>query len=144
MEKIKSFFKNFFDHYLPRAKHHFDLAMNGKEDLTIVLWVWGGGAYIFAFFIDKLILFVDMMFIKWVLTILMIVYFIWHIVVIRKCSPKKPEMSEEEKEEYKKDRNKRIVRKLLLKEPITKFNPSTVGIVIDLYVIVCFAEYLLK
>ena len=128
--------------YFSVLKHHFVIANQGKEDLIIVLWVWGGGAYLLSFFINKLLLLTTLIFAKWIIAILVIAYFVWHIVVIKKCSPKKPALSKEAKEKLKKDRARRFLRKLFLNEPITKWNPALVATVIDLYVIVCFIEYL--
>jgi hypothetical protein len=136
--------KQFFEKYFSIIKTHFNLAHNGKEELAVVLWVWGGGAYLISFFIDKLILLINLLLIKWIISMLMIAYFAWHIVVIRKCSPKKPPLSLEEKEKLKKDRFKRFLRKLFLKESFTNWDPAVVAIVIDLYIVVHFLEYLLR
>ena len=133
-----------FRKYFSLLKHHFIIAQKGEEDLAIVLWVWGGGAYLLSFFINNLILLTKIMFVKWVVAILIITYFIWHIVIVRKCTPKKPPLSKEEKERLKKDRVNRFFRKLFLKEPITKWNPSVIAIIIDLYVIACFLDYFIK
>ena len=144
MSQIRLAMKLFFESHLPKIKHHFDLVHDGKEDLVIVLWVWGGAAYLASFFINKLILFISIIFIKWVLSLLVIAYFVWHIIIIRRCSPKKPPLNKEEQDRIKKDRFKIFFRKLFLKEPFTKWNPSVVATVLDIYVIVYFLEYLLK
>ena len=136
--------KELFKKYFSIFKHHFTIANQGKEDLVIVLWVWGGVAYLLSLIINKLVLLTKIMFIKWVIAILTIAYFVWHIIIIKKCSPKKPPLSETEKERLKKDRVNRFFRKLFLKEPITKWNPPTVATVIDIYIIVCFLSYLIK
>ncbi len=145
MTKITLALKQFFETKFPAIKRHFDLIRNGKENLTIVLWAWGGGAYFIAFFINKLIsLNGNLLILKWLLSLLVIAYFIWHILIIIKCSPKKPPLSNEEKELLKKDRFKRFLRKLFLQEPFTKWDPANVCKVIDLYVIVVFMEYLIR
>lgn len=144
MIKIRLAMKQFFENKFPKIKHHFDLVHDGKEDLVIVLWVWGGLAYLSSFFINKLILLINVMFFKWVISMLVIAYFIWHIFIVRRCSPKKTPLSQEEKERLKQDRFKRFLRKLFLKEPFTKWDPAIVSIAIDLYVIVHFLEYLVK
>jgi hypothetical protein len=144
MLKIKLAMQQFFGKYYSTIKCHFDLVHKGKEDLAIVLWVWGGGAYLLSFFINKLVLFINLLFIKWIISILVIAYFVWHIIIIRRCAPKKPPLSAEEKEKLKKDRVKRFMRKLFLREPFTKWDPAIVGIAINFYVIVHFLEYLLK
>ena len=130
--------------YAPRIKHHFDLAHHGKEDIVIVLWVWGGGAYLLSFFIYKFAMLIHIPLIQWIIAIAVTAYFAWHIFVIRKCSPKKPPLSDTEKEARKKDRTKRFIRKLLLKEPITKCDSSSIAIAIDVYVIACFSIFLLR
>ena len=140
---LKQFFGNLFENHLPKIKRHFNLVCSGKEDLVIVMWVWGGSGYLLSFFINKLILFTHILLIKWLLSILVILYFAWHIFIIRKCSPKKNPLSKEEKERLKKDRTKRFFRKLFLKEP-AKWNPPLVATVLDLYVMVYFLEYLIK
>ena len=130
--------------YIPQIKHHFYLAHHGKEDIIIVLWVWGGGAYLSSFFVYKLNIFINISFIQWIISILVMTYFVWHIFIIRKCSPKNPPLTDKEKEERKKDRTKRFFRKLFLQEPITKCNSSSIAIAIDIYVITCFSIFLLK
>ncbi len=144
MSKIKLTIKQFCKNHFSKIKHHFDLVQSGKEDLVIVLWVWGGGAYLLSFFINKFVLFINLSFIEWIISILVIAYFVWHIFIIRRCSPKKPPLSKEEKEKLKKDRSKRFLRKLFLKEPLTKWNPAIVAIAINLYIIIHFLEYLLR
>lgn len=138
MEKIKSCFKNFFE----ILKSDFQKIQKGEENIDKVIWLWGGISYIAAFFISKLIILIKITFLKWIIAILVIVYFIWHILAVRRCSPKKPELTEEEKAALKKDRVNRFFRKLFLKEPITKWNSSKFSIVVDLYVIVVFFGYL--
>jgi hypothetical protein len=144
MTKIRLALKQFFERSFPTIKHHFDLVHDGKEDLVIVLWIWGGGAYLATFFINKLILFTKLLVLKWLICLLVIAYFVWHIIIIRRCSPKKPPVSAEEKERLKKDRVKRFLRKLFLQEPFTKWDPAIIAMAIDLYVIVVFLEYLAK
>jgi len=144
MSQIRLAMKLFFASHFPKIKHHLDLVRDGKEDLVIVLWVWGGAAYLSSFFISKIVIFVSLVFIKWLLSILVITYFVWHIIIIRRCSPKNPPLSKEEQERLKKDRFKIFCRKLFLKEPFTKWNPSVVATVLDIYIIVYFLEYLLK
>ncbi|MCE3254872.1 MAG: hypothetical protein K0R25_366 [Rickettsiaceae bacterium] len=136
---MKQFFKNFAAEF----KHHFILAHHGREDIAIAIWVWGGVAYLISFFINKFLLLVNVPVIQWIFSILVIAYFVWHIVVIKRCTPKKIPLTEEQKAELKKTRGKRFVAKLLLKEPFTKSDSSLIAIVIDIYVITCFLSYLL-
>jgi hypothetical protein len=129
---------------LTKVKKSFFLASEGKEDLQIVLWGWGVAAYVVSFFVNKLVMYSNPPIVKWIISILAIAYFIWHIYVIKKCSPKKIPLTQEEKEKLKKERLKRISDKLLLKKPISKWNPAYAEIAFDLYLIVCFGEYLLR
>ncbi len=123
---------------------HFKLANQGKEDIIIILWFWGGCAYLIAFLVSKIIAGSSLAFVKFLLGLPIMAYFIWHIWVIKKCSPKKPTLTKEEKEQLKQQRFKRLMRKLFLKEPITKWNPSLIGMLIDVYVILCFLTYLIR
>ncbi|MFT5702938.1 MAG: hypothetical protein ACJAZX_000670 [Rickettsiales bacterium] len=141
MKKITDFFTKFSTNYFPKLKNSFGLASSGKEELNIVLWLWGGISYVVAFFANAIILSINIDLIQLILAIIIISYFIWHIIVIKRCSPKKIRLTKEEKIQLKNDRYKRWVRKLLLKESFTKSNPALVGMVIDLYIIVCFAGY---
>lgn len=138
MQKITLCFKNF----LEIIKTDFQRIQKGEENLNKVIWLWGGLAYIAAFFISKLVILIKIAFVKWLIAILAIIYFIWHILAVRRCSPKEPELTEEEKAALKKDRVNKFFRKLFLKEPITKWNASTFSIVVDLYIIVVFFGYL--
>ena len=126
------------------VKKSFELAWNGKEELEVVIWIWGGGAYLLSLLINRIILWNKFYIIDALLSLVVIAYFVGHIVAIRRCAPKKKPLTKEEKEQLKKDRVKRFFRKLLLQEPISKWNPVAVVIAIDLYVIVYFLEYIIK
>jgi len=144
MQTIRMAMALFFEKYTPQIKQHFDLVRDGKEDLVIVLWVWGGFAYFLSFLISGLVSFIHLIFVKWILCAMVIAYFVWHIIIIRRCSPKKIPLSKEEKKKLKQHRFKKFLQKLFLKEPLTKWNPSIVATVIDIYVIVCFVGFLIK
>ena len=77
---------------------------------------------------------------------MVVAYYIWHIIVLKKCSPKKPKLSKEEekalKEEKRKNRLKNILRKITLKEPMIEWNPVLVMMAADLFALVTFADYL--
>jgi hypothetical protein len=66
--------------------------------------------------------------------------------VLRKCSPKKPKLTKEEKEllkeQSKKERGKKFLRKLFLQEPITQTDPVFVTMVIDIFFIAHFGGYI--
>ena len=93
MKKKKFNFKNYFKNLLPTIKKHFKLANQGKENLNIAIWVWGGAAYVVSFFLNKLIIFINLEAISWIISILALIYFAWHIIIIRRCSPKKKKLT---------------------------------------------------
>lgn len=148
MQKFRNFFSNFFSNFLPELfsniKQSYHLAWNGKENLKNVFYLWGGLAYIGAFLANKLVRFNTITVIDWLICSIVIAYFVAHIIVVRRCTPKKPPLSKEEKEQRKKDRFKRFYRKLFLQEPLTKWDSSKVVIAADIYVILYFFEYLIK
>ncbi|MFT6331932.1 MAG: hypothetical protein ACJAW3_000254 [Lentimonas sp.] len=141
---MKNLCKSFLSNFLSKAKSSFHLANKGKENLNIVFWIWGVGAYIGAFFISKLITSLDLKILTWVISILVITYFVWHITIIIKCSPKKQKLNKEERTSLKKDRYNRWGRKLFLKEPLTKFKASTMVISINILAIISFVEHLVS
>ena len=59
-----------------------------------------------------------------------------------KCKPKKPKLTKEERVALKKERRKNLsksfARKLLLQESISKWDPVTITIVLDLYFVLLF------
>jgi hypothetical protein len=46
--------KNFIKDYALIVKNSFHQAFNGKESLEIVIWIWGGLAYLLSLFINKI------------------------------------------------------------------------------------------
>lgn len=127
----------------------FKAAMKGEESTSILIKWWGISSYLVAYFIvERLVLKVDSRVVDVALSAITMLYFIWHIYVLRKCSPKKPKLSKEEKQylrrEARKNLGKKILRKLFLQEPITAWNPVTVTIVIDVICITHFLGYVLK
>ena len=131
---------------LVRIEDSFKKASRGAESLNTVIWWWGAIAYVFAFFIsDKLIKLVNLYSFDIILSVLMLAYFIWHIYALKKCEPKKPELTKEEKkrlkEEARRQLGKKLLRKLFLQEPLTETNPVLISIVIDLYFAAHFAGY---
>jgi quinol-cytochrome oxidoreductase complex cytochrome b subunit len=134
--------KNFIKNYTLIIKNSFHQALNGKENLEIVTWIWGGLAYLLALFVNKLVIWNKIFAIDFILSSIMVGYFIIHIFMVKRCAPKKTPLTKEEKEKLKKDRAKRFFRKLFLQESIRKWNPAVVAIAIDLYVIIYFFEYI--
>lgn len=127
----------------------FKRAMNGEERLETVIWWWGVLGYLVAYFIvDKIVKVSDLRSIDIIVSILTVIYFSWHIYVLRKCAPKKPQLSKEEKErirlEQRRLRWKKFLRKLFLQEPISKWDPVVVTMVTDVFVIACFLDYVVR
>lgn len=128
-------------------ENSFKKAMRGEEDLTVLIWWWGILGYLVAYFIvNKAIVLIDSAFVDALLAIVGVIYFIWHIYVLRKCSPKAPKLSKEEKQRLRAERRKEFVRsffrKLFLQEPITKFSPAFTATLVDLFAIANFGLYI--
>lgn len=126
----------------------FRAALKGQESIQIVIRWWGIFAYaIFYLGIDTLILKVNSRFLDLLLSWIGITYFIWHIYVLIKCSPKKPKISAEEKKKIREEkwRNapRSFMRKLFLQESISKWNPVTICIATDLLFFTNFLGYII-
>ena len=99
----------------------FKKANKGEETLSHMIWWWGAIGYVVAFFIaDKLIKAIDFRSVDIAISLLMSIYFVWHIYAVKKCAPKKPKLSAEEKAklhaESRKEIGKKFLRKLFLQE----------------------------
>lgn len=134
---------------LNRIETSFKAAMRGEELIHRLVWWWGLMGYLVAYFvIDRIIKINNIVFIDIILSLLAVAYFSWHVYVLKKCSPKKPALSKEEKkkvrEDARKDFGKRMMRKLFLQEPISKWDPAFVSTIIDLFCIASFLTYLLR
>ncbi len=132
---------------LRKIENSLILATKGQESVHKVIWFWGVGGYIFAYLVaNNLVLAFDYRFTDLLISILMIIYFVWHIYAIKKCAPKKLKLTPEEKEkiriEKRKELGKKFMRKLFLQESITKRDPVFTTIVIDLFCIASFFHYL--
>lgn len=130
-----------------KIEDSFKRAMRGEEKVNNIIWLWGAISYVLAFFVaDKMIKSVDLFSFDVVISSVMIIYFIWHFYVLRKCTPKKPKLTKEEKEllkeQARKERGKKFFRKLFLQEPITETDPVFVTMVIDLFFIAHFGGYI--
>ena len=102
-----------------------------------------------AFFIaNRIVKVSDSRIIDILVSLLMVIYFGWHFYAMRKCAPKKPKLSKEEKkrlrEEARKDFDKKLVRKLFLQESITKWDPIFIVLVIDVFSIATFLQYVIR
>ena len=73
-------------------------SIKGGEKLNILIYYWGFISYIICYLIiNKLIYAIDIRTIDIFLSLIVCIYFIWHIYVIHKCKPKKIKLSLEEK-----------------------------------------------
>ncbi len=83
-----------------------------------------------------------------IISVMSIIFFSWHIYVLKKCSPKKPKLTPEEKKlkriEARRNFARSFMRKLLLRESITKWDPIFITMVIDVLCISTFAGYIIN
>jgi hypothetical protein len=135
--------------FLEKAELSFKKSLSGEESIDNLIWFWGAIGYFFAYFIaEKLIRAIDVRLIEIIISVVMVGYFSWHIYALRKCSPKKPKLTKEEKKEIKKeqkkDAGKKFIKKLMLQEPITKSNPAFIASVVDIFAIASFLDYIIR
>lgn len=126
----------------------FKAALRGEESLDVLVYRWGIFSYIVAFLMNKLFRMVGSYFFTLPFAVLLVCYFVWHIYVLRKCTPKKPKLTKEEqqklREERRKELGKKLLRKLFLQESITKWNPVLMATVTDAFCIAQFFDYITK
>lgn len=127
----------------------FRKSTKGEESINNVIWWWGLCAYLVAFFIaEKLILKINFRSVDILISTLMLIFFCWHLYALKKCSPKKPVLTKEEKLkkkiEARQNLGKKFLRKLFLQEPLTQTNPVIVAVVVDLYCAAHFAGYIFR
>ncbi len=135
---------DFFD----KVEMSFKSALAGKESINTLIWCWGVAGYVISYLVlNKLVRMSNYRALDILISLVPIVYFSWHIYVLRKCAPKKPKLSKEEKAKKSAEARKNFVksffRKLFLKESITDFNPITITIVVDLLCICDFLSYVI-
>ena len=135
--------------FFNKIKISFKAATKGEETVHNMIWWWGFCGYVVAFFIaDRIVKISDSRIIDILVSLLMVIYFGWHFYAIRKCAPKKPKLSKEEKkrlrEEARKDFGKKLARKFFLQESITKWDPIFIALVIDVFSIATFLQYLIR
>lgn len=140
---------NYMKEILNKIKASFQAANKGEENIKTVIWCWGILAYAVSYFIiNKIIHLIDSRLFDILLSFVMIIYFVWHIYVVKKCSPKKPKLSNEEKqrirEEKRKNFKKSLLKKLLLQESITKWHTITVIMVMDAFCVAHFLSYIIR
>lgn len=126
------------------AIESFNKALKGKEKINNIYIWWGIIPYLMCYFIiQPLINFSQIYFIDFILALVPVLYFIFHIFLINKNKPKKIKLTKAEKKKIKEDRFKSLVRKFFLKEPWTKWNSVLVFGAIDLFVITHYLAYIL-
>lgn len=133
---------------LSKIENSFKAALRGEENINVLIYYWAMIAYLVAFLLNKLLKLVNVYFFSAAISVSLIFYFIGHIYVLKKCSPKKPKLTKEEKqklrEERRKELPKKIMRKLLLQESITKWDPIFVTMVVDAFCIAHFLDLILR
>ncbi len=135
--------------FFNKIETSFKAATKGEESVHNMIWWWGVCGYMVAFFIaNRIVKVSDSRAVDIIVSLLMVVYFCWHFYAMRKCAPKKPKLSKEEKkrlrEEARKDFDKKLVRKLFLQESITKWDPIFIVLVIDVFSIATFLQYVIR
>lgn len=117
----------------------FKKATVGEEELNKVLLKWGLTGILAFWFIFRDW---DFVLTNW----LVMVYFVWLLYAIMKCSPKltkeekaakksKKKITKEEKTELKKEKNKELLQKIALQKPWHELNWKRVTIAISIYVL---------
>ena len=135
--------------FFNKIETSFKAATKGEESVHNMIWWWGVCGYMVAFFIaNRIVKVSESRIIDILVSLLMVIYFGWHFYAMRKCAPKKPKLSKEEKkrlrEEARKDFDKKLVRKLFLQESITKWDPIFIVLVIDVFSIATFLQYVIR
>ena len=127
----------------------FKASLKGEESThNLIVW-WGIFGYLIAYFVlNPLVLMINFRASDIIVSLIAIIYFVWHIYVLKKCSPKKPKLSKEEKRRLREVEGRTLgkvfMRKLFLQEPLTKWNPVFVTIVIDIFCIANFLDYITR
>lgn len=148
MKNLFIFQKSFYVGCAICIKESFILASKGKEEVGVLVWRWSIMSYLVTYFaFYKLVQLFGPGFFAGVISLLVISFYIWHMVAIFRCSPKRKKLTKAEKKQKKLVKSgsvaKSFSRKLLLQEPWLKTKNSSVVMVIDLLVITIFAEYLI-
>ena len=149
MRDLFIFQKSFYIGCVICIKESFILASKGKEEVGILVWRWALMSYLVTYLsFYKLVNWFGMGFLSGIISLLVIVFYIWHIVAIIRCSPKKKKLSKTQQKQKKlvnagSGTAKTFARKLTLQEPWFKTRNSSVVIVINLLIITTFAEYLI-
>ncbi len=134
---------------LNKVETSFKASLKGEETIHNLIWWWGFiGYFVFYVIVDKIIKMVDIRMVDVALSSVGMIYFVWHIYVMKKCSPKKPKISKEEKKRLRAEAWHNAPgafwRKLTLQESISKWNPIAMTIAMDLLFFVQFLGYVLS
>jgi len=111
------------------------------KTINSLAFLWGAPVYLLAMISAKILRFTPSFF-DIIISFVLVFYFIWHIIEVKKIKPKKPKLNKEEKLKILakgQQKGSPFLRKLLLKEAIFKFNPYLVLIVIDIIFIAHFS-----
>lgn len=131
-----------------KVEASFKAALRGEESTSALIYWWGISAYVVAFIANKIIRASHVYLFGAVVSAVLICYFVWHIYVLKKCSPKKPKLTKEEKQKLRAERRKefpkKLMRKILLQESFTKWDPIFVTMVIDAYCVAQFLDYIIR
>ncbi|OFW80353.1 MAG: hypothetical protein A2887_04535 [Alphaproteobacteria bacterium RIFCSPLOWO2_01_FULL_40_26] len=132
-----------------KIKASFKRATKGEEALNIMIWWWGILAYAVSYFIiESLIMAINFRFIDILISAVMALYFGWHFYALKKCAPKKPKLTSEEKKklcgQQRHEMGKKFLRKLFLQEPISKWDPVFVMLVVDVFCMAHFLGYIVS
>lgn len=132
-----------------RIDSSFRAAMRGEESTTTLIKKWGIPAFLISYFlIDRAIIGFNNRIFEVAASSFTAIYFAWHIYVLRKCSPKNPKLTKEEKQIQKIQRRKefwkKTMRKLLLQESISEWNPVKVTMIFDVLFIAQFLGHVFK
>ncbi len=116
-------------------------AFKGKEPLSSLVIPGSICYFIFLGIIDFNILSrIYLGFLNKTACVLGLMFFVWHLIAVRRCSPKTIKLSKEEEKQLKIQQNQqrvqKLIHKLMLKEAIFNIQTNTFLTVIDFYFIV--------
>ncbi len=134
---------------LRKIEASFRASLKGQESQSTLIRWWGIPSYFIFYFVIKTLIFkIDIRFVDLMLSSIAMIYFLWHIFALIKCSPKKPKLTKEEQKILREERRRNLprsfMRKLFLQEPISKWNPVAMSIAADLLFFATFLGYVLN
>lgn len=120
-------------------------ASRGEESLNALTW-WGVIIYIFSLFIleTRILPKISFLPLAFAIDLTALLFFIWHIYVIRKCLPKEAKLSKEDKKiialQNRLERPQKILRKIFLQEAMFNIKNSTILVILDLFFIISYLQ----